>query len=143
MIYDELKYFKKEELLSPEGLILLRDRGIQAQSTGSLLFLDRFREAIGKPISVNYPGKIELRGFRTPRENFAIYGTHRYTYHFWCAFDCTPSNMDLWEFFKAAVDYGWSGAYIHTERNFVHLDRRPGPKWHAKYENGRFMSVSV
>jgi len=142
MIYDDLKYFNKHEWLSPDGLVLV-NRGIIPHDPRFLLMFDDFREYIDVPIQINN-GKHRLRGFRSPAEQYRLYNnTHRFTYHFWCAADSTPKGMDLWEYFYAAVKFGFRGAYIDPAANFVHLDYRPGPKWIRKRENGNFYLVEV
>lgn len=144
-IYDSLDYFTPEEVLSPDGLAL-RAKGHVLHAPEPLLKLAAFRHILNVPIQCNHSGK-NLRGWRSPAENYSIYWKtyrpHRHTYHSWCAFDLTPVGMDLWEFFKEAIEFGWRGIYIDVDQNFVHVDYRPGSRWIAKRTNGKFSLVTV
>ena len=139
MIYDDLRNFDKPEVLSPAGLDLL-ERGIIPQSPEAVLKLDVFRDFIGLPLFCNI-GIHVLRGFRHPEEQAKIYKYHKYTFHFWCAFDISSPKLDAEDLFNEAVKFGWKGVYLDVDRNFVHVDYRGGKRWYARKQNGSYQLV--
>ena len=142
MIYDDLKHFRATELLSLDGLTLLK-RGITAQSMDALIKLDNFRSHLNTEFNCNHNG-LHLRGFRSPSENSTLYnGNNRYSFHFWCAFDITTPNLNIWDLFQAAIDFEWGGVYIYEVHNFVHMDNRAGTRWVAKKKDGLFQLVDL
>lgn len=129
----DYKYFKPEELLSPDGLVLLQ-RGVLPISEDAIIKLEAIREFYDTPFYVNH-GFLHLRGFRSPREAFKLYGTHKFTFHSWCAFDVTQDKMPIDEFYESLKYnhklFGIGGLGYYPHSNFVHIDFRAGDlvKW--------------
>lgn len=117
-----IKYFKPEELLSPDGLRELSRNNFML-NVEAVAHLVRLREVIDQPILVNHAGLLR-RGYRSQRENDAVSGGNCSRHLQGNAFDCTPKNMDLIRFASIALNLGWCGVGIYLDKNFVHLDRR-------------------
>lgn len=124
----DYKYFKPEELLSPDGLRLLQ-RGVLPISEEAIYRLIDIREFYNTPFYVNH-GFLFLRGFRSPREAFKLYGTHKFTFHSWCAFDVTQDKYPIEEFYNSLIEnkelFGIGGLGFYPHSNFVHIDFRDG-----------------
>lgn len=138
MIYAELKHFDPIEVLSPDGLRMMR-RGIIPQLPEALHKLDMFRGWLNAPLICNHQ-TTQLRGFRSPEENHRIYGDYRYTFHYWCAFDIHSPDISKEELFRAAIRFSWRGVYYDEKLNFVHVDLR-GNQWYAIRKNGVYNRV--
>lgn len=119
------RYFKLEELLSPDGLKLL-DEGRKLENILDPLAvakLEEFREELNTPILINF-GDLRLRGYRSPEENKYAGGAPNSFHLFGSAFDCTTPDLDFDDFKKAAFDFGWPGIGLYRRQNFIHLDWR-------------------
>ena len=122
------KYFEPHELLSPDGMALYA-RGVLPIDANAILKLEKIRGDFNTPFFVNH-GWLQLRGFRSPRENFSIYKDNRYSFHFWCAFDVTQDKFSPKDFFdllrNKKEEYGIGGLGLYESSNFVHIDFRKG-----------------
>ena len=123
-----MKYFTPDELLSPDGLKLF-NRGIMPLSEAAIHLLEKIREHYNTAFYVNH-GWLKLRGFRSPAENFSIYGKHKYTFHYWCAFDVTQDKLTAEEFYwdlrRKKERFHIGGLGLYKSSNFIHIDFRDG-----------------
>lgn len=113
--------FKPEEVLSPDGLGLVR-KGDFPISLAAMDKLQAFRTHLGKPFKINQPGLLH-RGFRSLRENFAI---NKWTYSYHCAgiaFDVTVPGLSMQELHDEAKKFGFTGLGLYS--TWVHMDVRP------------------
>jgi uncharacterized protein YcbK (DUF882 family) len=90
--------------------------------------IDGFREMAGTRIHINGSG-MTLRGYRSCRENKQTGGAEYSRHIQGIAFDCTPLDMDLYEFYQhvleSANEYGFGGIGYYPKKSFVHIDCRP------------------
>lgn len=122
-------HFKPEEILSTEQLTLFKTKGTIAYSFRSLDKLCDFRNFLGKPILVNHAG-LTRRGARSIRDAIATNratrgstGEFGYTFHLWCAFDCSVAGMHSDDLYYEAKRFGcWGGIGVYD--TFVHVDDR-------------------
>lgn len=127
--FDRWKYFEAEELLSPGGLSLLYMKGVFPLQFRALDKLSELRDVIKKPILVNHAG-INLRGFRTPEENYNVQkgigsDPWRFSFHVaGCAFDITVKDLTPKQVADAATSQGWTGIGIY--KTWTHIDLREG-----------------
>jgi hypothetical protein len=112
-------HFEPEEILSPELLGVLKTKNVLPYSLAAIVRLNNLRMHVG-PILVN-GGSLRLRGGRSPSELLTIHPG--YSYHLWCAFDCTPQDIGLDEFYGKILEAGcWRG--IGRYDTFIHIDCR-------------------
>lgn len=119
------RYFKPEELLSPDGLELAK-RGVIPIHAPTVTFLDGFREYVDIPLYVNHDG-LRLRGFRSPEEHLSLVakGTTKNKFSFHCqgvAFDLSSKAIKPKELGLLAKTYGWRGVIVYG--NWIHVDMR-------------------
>lgn len=115
------KHFKPHELLSPDGLIMLA-QGENPVSHLLIEKLDELRELVKRPVLVNYAG-LQLRGYRSERENAAIKNSAKHSYHMrGLAADVTIPGMHPGDVATAALDVGFTGIGIY--RTWTHVDCR-------------------
>lgn len=137
-IFSRWPNFSKEELLSPDGLLLL-SKGVMPLRIESVDKLQEFRDSLKLPLIVNSPFHLH-RGFRSPEENRRIYqhlrvksdkdklflpADNRFSYHVQgCAFDLSCPDLTVGQLYLKAKDFGWKGIGIY--KTFLHVDDRPG-----------------
>lgn len=81
--------------------------------------LTRFRCILGKPVTIN-------SGYRCPSYNAKINGD-RNSYHMkGMAADIFVEGFYLEELLEVAKEVGFHGIGIYSQKNFLHLDVRPG-----------------
>jgi hypothetical protein len=129
-------HFKPEELLSPDGLALYA-KGIYPLRLQAVLFLNKFRDALGVPLTIN-SGALKLRGFRSPKEHLKLVeaGVTPNTFSFHCqgiAFDVSSNIYKPTALAEKAKAYGWRGIVIY--KTWVHLDLRNGDAYWGVHAN--------
>ena len=121
------KYFQPKEVLSPAGLYQYERGNLMVQAF-ALDALDAFREMSGTRLHINGSG-LNFRGYRSPDENKRIGGATLSRHVQGIAFDCTPLDMELYEFYQfvleSANEYGFGGVGYYPSKDFVHIDCRP------------------
>lgn len=117
------RYFKPEEILSPDGLQQY-DKGNFLIQGFALKSLNVIRENIEEPIYINHAG-LKYRGYRSPDENAILEGSADFSRHVQgIAFDCTITS-EAWERLAlAAILAGAKGIGYYPEKNFMHIDFR-------------------
>lgn len=123
------KHFEPEEVLSEDGLLLLR-RDIFVLDPESLDMLEKFRAEVG-PLLVNHAG-LTLRGFRSATEHLQLVANgdtaNRWSFHLQGrAFDVSSRELEPKELFRLAGSFGWRGVKLY--KTWVHVDMRPGTRF--------------
>lgn len=116
--------FEPMELLSPVGFNEYVVRGNFMLQPFAVSMLQQFRTDLNVPLVCNGNAN-KYRGFRSPQENEKIGGARLSRHIQGIAFDLTPRGMELEDFFKAAVQFGFGGVGYYPHKNFVHVDCRP------------------
>lgn len=81
--------------------------------------LTRFRCILGKPVKIN-------SGYRCPSENTKINGDLN-SYHMkGMAADIYVEGFYLEELLEVAKEVGFKGIGVYSQKNYLHLDVRPG-----------------
>ncbi len=128
--------FTPKEVLSPDGLALLRKNNLTLQGH-ALDRLQWYREFLKAPLSINHAG-LKYRGFRSWRENKKIGGAEGSKHCFGLAFDMNCYSASTSAFTVATVAYsieqikknktphhrGFRGIGVYPKKNFVHGDFR-------------------
>ena len=133
--FDRWPSFSSVELLSPDGISLLR-RGVFPLRIEAVDRLQMLRDKINSPLMVNTP-LLRHRGFRSPEENRIIYQRsriktdrdpiyhprdNRFSFHIaGIAFDVS-ADLPQKDLIEAAIAVGFKG--IGIAKNFVHVDLR-------------------
>lgn len=113
--------FEPEEVLSPDGLKLVHNKGVFPMQAYALDKLQDFRAQLGKPVIVN-TAKLKRRGWRSPKENAKINGD-KFSFHTaGCAFDITVPEMDTGDVYDRALEFGFGGVGLYS--TWVHIDTR-------------------
>lgn len=81
--------------------------------------LTRFRCILGKPVTIN-------SGYRCYLENEEVGGHVRSLHMEGMAADITVEGFYLEELLEVAKEVGFHGIGVYSQRNFLHLDVRPG-----------------
>lgn len=115
--------FKPEEVLSPEGLMLL-GRGILVIQPIFLDALESFRAYVNKPLLINHHG-MTCRGYRSPFENKKVKGDAHSFHTQGLAADISCYELSVEELHKSAITFGFHGIGFYPSKNFVHCDLRP------------------
>lgn len=113
-------HFRPEEVLSPHGLAQW-ERGNLLISEYAMDMLEDWRHKVGRILINN--DRLRYRAYRSPRENEVVGGATFSRHVQGIAFDTTPLDMDLHQYHRLALEFGWSGVGLY--RTFVHLDTRP------------------
>lgn len=127
------RFFKPNEVLSPDGLSLLESQKWSPVPKFAMEAFSDFRDWIDVPISVNYNRSLR-RGYRSNNENKQVGGARNSTHLLGLAFDQTPHNYPLFDFFCQAILWskarfeqgktGFSALGIYPQKNFMHGDFR-------------------
>ena len=134
------KYFSPEEVLSPDGLNMYRNRNTIKLQGFALDNLESLREYVSCPIMCNHGG-LQRRGWRSTRENKIIGGVANSPHVQGIAFDLTCYDTGLTQFLKLVLYHtkreisnnignlhaGVRGLGIYPTKNFLHVDYRTLP----------------
>jgi hypothetical protein len=119
--------FTPEEVLSPDGLILVDRKGEFPLQGHALDKLQAFRLHLGRPLIVNSP-TAKRRGWRSVAENRAIQGSlgnkaDTFSYHVaGVAFDISVPGISTRIVFDEAKKFGFTGVGLYS--TWVHIDTR-------------------
>jgi uncharacterized protein YcbK (DUF882 family) len=127
MMYKEgypCKYFRLEELLSPDGMSLYTHNNVMPLRPELLTTLDEFREYVDKPLLVNH-GELRLRGYRSCRENVGVGGATHSMHLQGIAVDIGCKHITTRELHRKALEfYKWTGIGYNEKQGFIHCDVR-------------------
>ena len=113
--------FKPEEVLSPDGLLMVQNHQVFPVQFSAMDRLQSFREHLDKPFTINV-GVFQRRGWRSVKENFDV---NRYDFSFHvagCAFDLSVDGMSIDQLAEEAERFGYTG--IGKYYTWVHIDTR-------------------
>lgn len=113
--------FRPEEVLSPQALVIWKQSGNLLINPHAMDMLEEWRSKVGRILVNN--DRLTLRGYRSPEENLSVGGAKFSRHVQGIAFDTTPLDMDLHQYHRLALEFGWGGVGLY--RTFVHLDTRP------------------
>lgn len=83
--------------------------------------LTKLRYEIGKPILIN-------SGYRCPKYNLQVKGSPGSYHMLGMAADITIKDVSLYELFIIASELDFTGIGYYENKNFLHLDVRPGAR---------------
>ena len=126
----KLKYFTVQELVPKEVFLARGVKAIELMDKELLVFIDKLREVLGKPITINTwnaGGVFSYRGLRTIEcPQYSAYSQHTYGK----ALDFDVAGMSAhevreWIIANKNLDWVKPISFIEDNVNWVHVDTRP------------------